>query len=134
MASGYQRFLSGLGDAEDSVLSTDESAAGGAGGAGDASADGGSGAPTSSGPGWGSVLTATASALPVIAKEAAGAYRTYEESHGGIAHAGSGQPAAGGGGGARASAPSKPWYESTGFLVVAGLGLGLVIVLATRRK
>lgn len=136
MASGYQSFLSGLGDAGDSGLSTDESASDGAGGGGSASsaASAPAGAGASGGPGWDTVLATTMTALPVIAGKAADAYRTYEESHGGIPHAGGGSSGSSGGGSAHPSAPSRPWYESPTFLIGAGIGLVLAIVTFTRRK
>ena len=141
MHSTYQQYLSGLGDAEAAILSTDGSAGDGAdGGAGDPSvASGGNasnagtapgGAGASGGPGWDTVLATAASALPVIATKAADAYRTYEEAHAGIPHASGGAP----GPGPSHPASSRPWYESPGFLIVAGLGLGIVVVIATRRK
>jgi hypothetical protein len=111
----HSRYLSGLGDAEE-ALGVDEEAT----------------APTpAGGPSWDTVLATTISALPEIAGKAAEVYHTYEEAHGHISHAdpGGSIPAAG-----PYAQPARPWYESPGFLVITGLGLGIIVVIATRKK
>src|SRR4051794_9635785 len=103
-----RQYMSGLGAAEDSVLSTDESAHDAATTAPASGSAGGS-----SGPGWDTVLATTISALPVIAGKAADAYHTYEEAHGGIPHPTAGGSAPGGGAPPHAET-ARPWYESPG--------------------
>jgi hypothetical protein len=127
MHESYHRYLSGLGDAEDLVFGTDEEA-------GDAGTVSAPGSPSPNAPGeveWETVLATTISALPEIAGKAAETYRTYEEARGHIPHS---EPSVAMPGAATRAEAARPWYESPGFLVIAGLGLGVVVVIATRRK
>ena len=119
MRTRQRTFLSGLGAAEETFGIDEEAEASGAG-----SPSGGSS--------WDTVVGRAVSALPGLADSAVDAYRTYEEAHGRLPHRAPAAPSP-------TPAPAhdeaeRPWYESPGFLIVASLGLGIVVVIATRRK